>query len=39
MRMEMERVDSGSGVRRPEDIYGRGRERERGWSCTEVRGG
>ena len=39
MRMEMDRVDSGSGVRRPEDVYGNGRERERGWSCTEVRGG
>ncbi|KAI4630091.1 hypothetical protein J4E80_001024 [Alternaria sp. BMP 0032] len=39
MRMEMKRVDSGSGVRRPEDVYGQGRERERGWSCTEVRGG
>lgn len=37
--MRMERVDSGSEVRRPEECYGHGRERERGWSCTEVRGG
>jgi hypothetical protein len=35
--MRMERVDSG--VRRPEEVHGNGRERERGWSCTEVRGG
>jgi hypothetical protein len=35
--MRMERVDSG--VRRPEEVHGNERERERGWSCTEVRGG
>jgi hypothetical protein len=39
--MRVERVDSGAGVRRPEDCYGggNGRGREREWSCTEVRGG
>jgi hypothetical protein len=27
------------GVQRPEEVHGGGRERERGWSRTEVRGG
>jgi hypothetical protein len=36
--MRMERVEAGV-VARPEECYGNGRERERGWSCTEVRGG
>jgi hypothetical protein len=35
--LRMERVDSG--VRTPENVYEGGRERERGWSRTEVRGG
>ena len=35
--VRMERVDSG--INRPDEIYGNGRERTRGWSVTEVRGG
>ncbi|EUC28498.1 hypothetical protein COCCADRAFT_30261 [Bipolaris zeicola 26-R-13] len=35
--VRMERADER--VRRPEEMYGGGRERERAWSCTEVHGG
>jgi hypothetical protein len=35
--VRMERIDSG--IRRPDDVYGGGKERERAWSCTEVHGG
>ncbi|EDU48687.1 hypothetical protein A1F94_005644 [Pyrenophora tritici-repentis] len=35
--VRMERVDSG--INRPDQIYGNGRDRTRGWSVTEVRGG
>jgi hypothetical protein len=35
--VRMERIDSG--IRRPDEVYGGGKERERAWSCTEVHGG
>ena len=35
--IRMERVDSG--IKRPDEVYENGREREREWSCTEVRDG
>ena len=35
--VRMERVDSG--INKPDQIYGNGRDRLRGWSITEVRGG
>lgn len=35
--VRLERVDSG--IRRPDEVYGGGRERERAWSFAEVHGG
>jgi hypothetical protein len=35
--VRMERVDSG--IRRPDDVYAVGKERERAWSVTEVHAG
>lgn len=35
--VRVERV--GSDIKRPDEVYEGGKERERGWSCTEVRGG
>ncbi|EOA87493.1 hypothetical protein ACJQWK_10115 [Exserohilum turcicum] len=35
--IRMERIDSG--LRRPDEVYGGGREREESWSHTDVQGG
>lgn len=35
--VRMERVDSG--IRRPDEVYAVGKERERAWSVTEVHAG